>query len=60
MKRVELSREQPQLLRQTVEQILARASSQLVDDLANRPIMEGSLRRQRPPDRRGLDVPGVE
>jgi hypothetical protein len=48
------------LLGQAVEQILACASGQLVDDLADRPVVEGRLRRQRPSDRGGLDVVWVE
>jgi hypothetical protein len=58
--RVELSREQPQLLGQAVEQVLACASGQLVDDLADRPAVEGRLCRQRPSDRGGLNVVRVE
>jgi hypothetical protein len=42
---IELFGDEPRLLRQTVEQVLACASGELVDDLADRSVVEGRLRR---------------
>lgn len=49
--RVELADHDAQLVRKVVEKVLASSSGQVVDDLADRAIVEPRVLRQRSPDR---------